>query len=545
MTQKEIADQLVKNLVRGIVKNVSGKNIAKAIAPFVARPELAVFATQSPETYQAVKNISPARRSEILEQAAWNKRPLHEKIGSEILSGGMQAGAEMYKGIGNTIGAISDVAEPMVNPGGWIARQGMQKQIGQPIQSPGQWIAGQSGQLAKNIESTTDQVVGPTRGIGKGIGGVTGFMASQVPGMVLGMDITNKVQGAQSLSKLPNIVKSLLGNVAGGAVATEGIVAAGEGRMANPQEMLLGGGIDAGATLLGGIFGRLGKNAYTKLLGITPKQAGKLANTGVDVAGEMAKKGYFGTSKKAIAKKVSKDITKLSNQLDDLIRQADNVSSSSALAKMDDTFSGYGFKAQDLLDGVDDFVFKSPKLKPKFGEMSAVKKQIANSLDEFIETVGDRALTLTEVQALKKKLGNSLSKMFARAGDAKSTARELVNDAIRKNAKEIIEANVKGAAALNQQMRPLIEGEKMLTSKGDYSGTLGDLLLGAGVGSAGLASGQKPEDILRNVLGVLFIKNFGMSPMGRSLRGSVFGQLGKVSGSAVTRQLLKNLVPKP
>jgi hypothetical protein len=438
--------------------------------------------------------------------------------------GASQTGA-LGKGVLNQLGALSSVGGKIGDfvTGGLTSnirqKLGGQKDVGAPLKQAGQ---GFGDYMSKHGQEQFSQA----SPISRGIGSVSGTGLSMAPSMYGTGAATKLLRGAGKTGFLRN-----LGAITGGGtIGTAGATGAMEGRLPTAQEFATGGAIDAAMFGIGAPLRKLSSNAYNKLLGLTRTQKGKIAQRGMDLGEALGQKGYIGASRSKIAGKVGKDIGKMSNKLDDLIKRAE----------MGDTRGLTPFTADDLTKNVSaNKIFRSRKLQPKFGELKTIKKQIQTSLDEFAEMMGNKQLSLSEVQNFKKKLGRSLTKYFARTGDAKATARELVNDALRKNAKEIIEANVSGARQLNKQMQPLIEAKDVLTQKGDYSGTLGDLILGGTVGAGAFASGQDPMNAIKYGVLAPLGKKALTSPLGRSLRGSMLSGASKAATSPVTRQAIK------
>jgi hypothetical protein len=533
--------------------------------------------TQSKPALDDIFKKSTQRPSldQVFGGAAPASSPWHINASRGVAEMGTKALSGFAQGLGNTAATVLDASERITNPGQAIARDSLNKQISnakagaqymnqwgmlpqpaaekakQIIQQPNMqtggdlikkgsnWLAQQPQQAMNKVNTSLDgKSLNYDSGAGQ-FGGVVGSLASQVPAVMTGSGLTHQLStGAKGV--LP-AAQNLGAIVAGGSIGTQGITAATEGRLANQEELLAGGAIDAGMSLLGGGLGKLSKNAYRKILGLTNKEHANMSKRGLDLAGELSKKGYISTTKEGLAKKANKDVTRLTKQLDDLIAKADaGDPSSKALLRYGQKV---GVTADDLTKDIRTKVLNDPRLKPKFGEMKSVQKQLDTVMEEFKRTVGDRNLTLADTQFLKKKLGNSLTNLLSKAGDAKGTARELANDVIRDNAKLIVEQNVKGAAKLNAKMRPLIEASKQLKKKGDYSGYLADVIIGSGLGLGSVVQG-KPEDALMNVVGGLVLKRGIMSPLGRSLRGSVLSKGAKTTASPALSQLLKNLMSK-
>lgn len=440
----------------------------------------------------------------------------------EAGAGGLKTFSE---GIGNTAKAVTQglSAYSDATSGRTFAPQQYKDAVNAPLNFVGDAAQNTGKWLGSNVENVQKKMGLNTNSGAAQVGGFLGNLAAQVPSMVLGSKATDAIKGAN-----PGFIRGLMGDVGGGAIATQGMTAANEGRFADSNELASGGAIDVASNVLGGGLNKLARNAYNKVLGLSRGEAGKLAEKGVDAAKALAEKGYVSASKEGLAKKVGKDVKKMAENLDNLIKKT----------------TGKKVTAADLVEGVRTKVLQSPKLKPKFGEMASVEKQIKTALDEFEKTVGNRTkiLNLEEVQNLKKKLGNSLSGMLSRSGDAKGTAKELVNDVIRDNSKNVIETNVKGAKEINKKMAPLIEAKKVLKKKGDYSGYLTDTLLGSAIGGGSLASGKDPNEALWDAAKTIAAKRFIQAPIGRTLRGSVLGKASKIVSSPVTQQFLKNMI---
>lgn len=479
--------------------------------------------------------ISPERQTAL--QPGWKEAGKRQGFGykaMDMLKGfgqnlgamGSEISGQGVKGISNLIGMTSDIGEMLpwspkrTGAGDWWRKTG--EQFGQ--------------QATKTGREAFPEAAESSRSMGRAVG--TG--ASLIPGMGVASGARGLIKAGGRLPHyLPNYLprlKSLAGIGAESAIGTGTITGAMEGRMPSLEELTAGGVIDVGLNLFGGGLGNLSRGAYSKLLGLTRGQKGVLAGKGMDLGEALSKKGYVGATRGSIAKKTKKDIVALSNRLDDLIRRAE-VGDTGAIVKLGEQS---GFTAKDLLKDIDvGEIFKNMRLKPKFGEIKTIKKQIQKAIDEFIETVGNRGMTLSEVQTFKKKLGNSLSGFYSKTGDAKATARELVNDMLRKNAKEIIEANVSGAKALNVEMAPLIEAKNVLQKKGDYAGYLGDLIVGSAAGAGSLAGGQDAGTIGRNLLLGIMAKRAVTTPLGRSMIGSVAGAAGRGATSIATSQATK------
>lgn len=531
MTEQELKLKILQKIIGG-VRNANPAKIMTAVAPKVI-----YAAARGSADYANNKKAVP--RPTVSAPGANLPLPTPANIAKGVAEAG-QAGIKSFvEGTANTAGAVVDAADWINSPGKMFlpadVRNEMSKQsAGQLIRSAGQNLSSMvsRGQQLMNQGGIRGYELNP-QSASSTVGGVLGNLASQVPSMMLGGNLTDKIQGLNIFKS--GLMNKLAGNVAGGVVGTEGMTAANEGRFANPQELMVGGAIDAGMTLLSGGLNKLSKNAYDRILALTPKQQASMAERGLDLAGEMSKRGYVSTSKKGLAQKIGKDVGDLSEKLDDLIRKADS-GNDYAIAKLGERV---GVSSDDLIAGVREKVLNDKRLRPKFGEIKTVEKQIDNALDEFKNVVGSRTLTYEQVQSFKKQLGNSLTDLLAKSGDAKGTARELVNDVLRDNAKTIIENNIKGASRLNKQMAPLLEIKNQLKKKGDYSGYLMDGIFAAG----GMASGKSPQDTIMDVLPVLAIKRGLQSVGGRALRGSALSNLSKMSQTGMVRQALKNFIP--
>lgn len=489
--------------------------------------------------YTTAPTPSLPAQPKVQERPWYNPDPAIVAKGAAEMGG--QVVAETGRALGNTVAAAGSLLD-MANPQLQMENQ-VRKSQGLPenkvLGTVGDAIKGFTDSTADSI-STTQKTSGFNPDSDASTGGkVIGTVIGQIPALMVGGEVTRGLGAGGSL------LKNIGANMAGGAVSTEMGVAATDGRLANPAELASGGAIDLGSTLISRGLGKLSASAYNKVLGLTRGEQGKLSKRGLDLGKALSEQGHVSFTKEGLARKIGTDIKALADNLDGLIKRAD-AGDSTAIVNLGQKT---GITAGDLIVDLRKKVLANPKLKPKFGDVKAVEGQISKALNEFNDAVGSssKALTLEQVQAIKKKLGGSLSALMARSGDARATANELVNDVIRKNAKNIIEANVAGAKGLNQKMEPLIEAKKVLQKKGNYSGLLTNSLVGGAALSGGIAQGKNPIDILRDVgIGVLG-KNILQSSTGRMLRGRILQGASKImpaiAQTAKTVTRTKTLAP--
>lgn len=448
--------------------------------------------------------------------------------GAKAVAEAGQAGvAEFGKAIGNTVNAATQAGNEIgmaMNPSLNMLPQNVKDELKNQsvLTSAGSAAQNLGNKAAENVYNVGKQSGFNRNSIASKVGGFAGNVAAQVPSIVAGGEVSGLLKtGAKGVPYLRN----LGANVVGGAVSTEGGVAASEGRLATPKELATGAVIDLGTNLVGDALNYAGKRAYDKILGLSKKKQALMADKGLDLARTMADKGHIG-NKQSLINKTSKDVKNLADELDDLIAKAEK-GDNKAIVKLGQKM---GFSADDLLNGVRKKVLDSEKNAQLFGNIKTGRNQVLKAIDEFSETVGDKTLTLGQVQNLKRKLGKSLEKYgyFAKMGDAKATATQLVNNAIRGNAQAIVENSVKGAKEINQKMRPLLEIRKQLSNEGKYSGLLTDTILGGLIGGGGLAQGKKPENVLLDTAGAILMKHGLQSDMGRSIRGAVLSKASKL-----------------
>lgn len=475
-----------------------------------------------------------------------------------ISNAGANAAATVGEGIGNVAGVAGQVGsflDPIANAGRVVktvtGNEGVFSGYKSPVEQIGS--AAQSGlkqaaditreSSAKSLGmdkdngwATTGNILGTVANV---IGGAAlGAEAGTAAGGAIGKGVASQI-GGKAAAVAPKVAQ-FVGNSVGGTEAVNTVL---EGKLASPEQLGAGLAIDTALFGLTKVGDKLGNYFYKRIVPTTPLQAGKDAKRGLDMGKVLSEETGVSFSKPEIQGKVAVKIKQLSKEMDDLIKAADE-GNTMKIVKFGEKA---GFTADDLFpEGSIDDVLKNKKLQLKFGDVEGVKGQINSTLDEFRATMGDKTLTLTEVQALKKKLGSSLSGMYSKTGDAKATAKELVNDIIRKNAKTIIEDNVESAAEINKRLSGLLTAEKRMAAKGNYSGYLTDMMAGLGYSGMQGAVGQNdPASFVKNlVLGVIG-KRLALSTGAKTLAGQAAKNIGTVTPfiSAAAKGAMSKLSP--
>lgn len=323
------------------------------------------------------------------------------------------------------------------------------------------------------------------------------------------------------------------------------------GAVTTVQEGELNPTVAAGSAIAGGFgaIGKAGKLASNALFAsaipstITQKGISMAEKLGLGEA--FAKDVGFRLSKKGMLNKAQKQITKYSNKLDTAIAQVEKASPK----KLVGLSNKLGFTADDIIG--DEFleqVISHPLLKLKFGDIQPARKAINQVLTEARASMAGKALKLSDVQLLKKDLGQSLTKFFAKQKDAVGTAKEIANDIIRQNAKNIIERNVSVAKNLNKRMAPLLEGASRLKKKGSYSGYLTDVI--AGGQSAGGIEGAftNPVDYATKFASGILLKRALFSTGAKTGVGSLLrktGNLQKLAPAVIQGIKQPPILPPP
>lgn len=376
-----------------------------------------------------------------------------------------------------------------------------------------------------------------------------GFGAEQIGEFFIPGSLAAKAGKLEKAGKVGGMLskfgtsQKLLPTIGREALGAAGITALQEGDIT--PNAAISGGIAGGFSAVG----KLGKTASNALFASAIPST--ITQKGVAIAEKLGLGEAFGRdvgfqlTKKGMLQKASKKITKYSQQLDKAIIEADKARLP-GLVKLGEKM---GFTADDLIGpNVVEQVVAHPMLKLKFGDIKPAKQAINRVVEEFRSVAGNKPLTLSQVQNFKKKLGSSLTKFFAKQGDATATAKEITNDILRSNAKEIIEKNVSTAKTLNQRMAPLLEGASRLKKKGSYSGYLTDVI--AGGQSAGGIEGAftNPVDYATKFASGILLKRALFSTGAKTGVGSLLrktGNLQKLAPAVIQGIKQPPILPPP
>lgn len=456
-----------------------------------------------------------------------------------VSSLGANAAATVGEGLGKTVSTIGQVVDPVTNINRLAQtvtgdpKTNILPKEAQVVEGAGDLIKQGTDYLGKTFrESTAERLGNDETSLAAQAGNVLGSAANVIGGAAigggLGTQAGTKAAGALSnVERVGDIAHKALPVIGSGLGSTEGVVAATEGRPATAGELATGLAIDASVGLASKAANKLGDYFFSKIVPTTPLQAGKDAAKGLNLGEVISKETGVSLSRSQVQKKITERVKTLSNEIDSLIKEADSGQINGVIKFGEKV----GFTADDLLPASSiDKVLKNKKLQLKFGDVDSVKTQIASTIDEFKKTVGDTPLNLEQVQNLKKQLGSSLAGFYSKTGDAKATAKELVNDIIRKNAKNIIEENIAPAAEINKRLQGLITAEKRMGAKGPYSGYLTDVLAGLGYSGAQGAAGQNdPASYAKNVLYGILLKRAAGSTLAKTAAGQALKEVGKAA----------------
>ena len=276
-----------------------------------------------------------------------------------------------------------------------------------------------------------------------------------------------------SPTKIPKTVKALAEFLPKSLATTSIVDLLSKGELPSAESGFEGFVIDLAAPIAGKALEQGRGFIGQTILKRTPKQLGQDLKRGQNLGIAITEKIGPTLTRKGLITKLEKEVTKASDKLDNLIKQADTgfkPVGAETLAKKDDIIK--------FINESDPSVFSGIGRE----ELERVEAKIVDKVNGFLDK-NKGLLGLEEIQAGKKTLGKGLQKksffqkLFS-TPDKVINAGDLAVDAIRKNLQTAIETNVKGAKELNQFMSPLLESISTLKGKGNFSGLLLDSLFG-------------------------------------------------------------------
>ncbi len=333
------------------------------------------------------------------------------KAGQEAQSG---LGRGFMQGVGNTISAVGQVVDPVTNINR-LAQTASRATGGDGNNDilPKDWqvVEGGTGAVKQGTDYLANESIKQDKAKGlnpnslpANVGGFGGQLISQAPAMALSGGAAGLAEGAASTVPVLSKVAPYVGALAGGAVTTEGVIAADKGRIANFDELKNGAILD---TVLHGGAAAL-KNAapwiYRTAVNATAANSSKMK----EYAEKAIDMGFTG-SHEAIKAKTEAVINEVGPKLAETYNQSKAVFNPQDLIKgsIDKAAqlekAGAGKKANAIVQHAQDFL---STLKPEINASELWKiKQVAQN--EILSNLS-KGTVLNTSQSAQKQLWGSI-----------------------------------------------------------------------------------------------------------------------------------------
>jgi hypothetical protein len=442
-----------------------------------------------------------------------------------------QAGASavgtVAKGAGNVAAAVGEAGsylDPIANAGRlsktFTGNEGVFSGYKSPVEMAGKTIQGGVNAVADAAERGSVALSGGKQNeAAQWTGGALGNLANIVGGAALGGAAGKTLAarltagkallpaGASVSQKALAAAPAFFGESLG---ATQGVVAAQEGRMASPAELALGAGIDLATMGVGRLFQRGAKEGLAKIPRYTDTIKTKLGEKGLKRGGELLYENVDSLSGFGSRPDMAAALKPLKKKTFDVVTK--NIDE--AVKK------GAGGKTiDDLMDGVKDAIISdkgAARAGMSLDEVPKAIKEIDQMKQFYKELYGDGVLDLRQIQQLKKNL-----RYKAGAGmDALMTAKNQFKEGTRQNAKEFIENEVgrvlgepakKALKQSNLDYEVLRRLTQSLDRKMPYSGYLTDVISGS-AGAAGSLAQFNVGEALKGAATAIGLKRLATSP---------------------------------
>jgi hypothetical protein len=380
---------------------------------------------------QKITEKYPQYKNQINSGDYWGKGAvdLASGVGREVAGGAASAAGGLYEGAGGIVqgaGQLLDAVNP-VNVFSRVTGVGKPVEVAQAVTKP---IYNAGKQLNTNIQGQADASFGAANPITKAVGGITGNVAAEIPGLVFGgaalSGLSKGIQASSAASKLPAVIKTAVeaagptANFIAKSVGSTGLATgATEGKLPDAGEVGTGLALD---TLLAGIS-KAGGKFYNKAFSNT-KNADKafIGNYGQSLGEQAGELGYKGsaTQIKNQAEAAQKVIW---NQMDDLAKSGKPITKKEFLSIATDLKGQYenlpetAFK-KSLFNQIDDTVAKFAPTKSMSGTQAIEQiKYINNELfgegSKVVLTPKQAASMANQVKsAVKDKLPEGMRGLY-------------------------------------------------------------------------------------------------------------------------------------
>lgn len=343
-------------------------------------------------------------------------------------------------------------------------------------------------------------------------------------------------EAALDASKLPAFLRGAAKVVAGAGLegaANAGVTAAQGGSAKDvEQSALLGAASATAGKAIGSIADRLGNFVFSRTVPTTINQSAKDLSKGLDIGDSISNTGVSLT-RKSLLQKIRQQAAGLGKELDSSLDEH-IINSENKVVSIDDIISSVKSKLDDKTLG------KKMQISPV--DVSSARDAVLSRLDEYKKMYGDTPLNVKNLQEIKVSLGDGLESTYKKALDAPMKAKALTDVVVRSQIRKSIEEAVPSVNGLNKQLAPLLEAEKRIVSKGDYSGYLTDIIAG------GFAAGNigdivsDPVKYFKNfALGVV-AKRLGTSTAAKTTGGVVLKSIGKIVSSPAFLQAINRAI---
>jgi hypothetical protein len=343
--------------------------------------------------------------------------------------GSAAAGASqgIYEGVGNTLAAAGQAADLYTN---YATPTGVANRImGAPQNTAGadagKYLQNASKQLSSGIgETATSQLGADMNSAPAAFGRFIGGTAAQVPGMLAGGALANKLSTAA-----PGVVswgRNLGATIAGGAVNTITGKAATTGQLPTANDFSTGAMYDAGLYGLGTLAKGIGKTVYKAGLNVKGETIGQGTRRL-----ENAMNSKLTGSPQTIERKANKVLAKAGEELQGIVSKSKVVT-----------------PIEDLTNDAVEAAVRATKMGDQ-----AKAKAIMAKIDAFKQAnkagiASDELLDMSRYSG--KEIQSSLKK--ADLGNTAASASKIFNESIYKNSKDVINKISKRAKVLNGQM---------------------------------------------------------------------------------------------
>lgn len=366
-----------------------------------------------------------------------------------------------------------------------------------------------------------------------------GMGAEQIAELFIPGGATTKVgklvEGAKILKGSPKLLKSVL--KLGAKAGTEGV---GQGTVQAAQSgkidketgraALYGGLGPVLDKTVGNIFQKGKQALYKSTIPTTILQSGKDLLKGLNIGEEVSKTG-FSLTRGSLTKKletVDKQIgAKIGAKIDAVVSKNPN-----------ETFS-----ITDLTKDVKKNIFDDPsvlkKLKATPIDKVEVEKVVNDVVDQYNNLYQGKKMSYKDIQKLKVDLSIGLQQEFDKAVGASMKAKNAAEMQVRSAAQKLVEKGVPGAKKLNKELAPIKEALARLRKKGDYKGTLYDLLVGGFTAGGMDAAVSDPLEYGKNFIKGVALRRLATSVAAKTLGGSALKLGEKASSNAALLQILR------